>query len=239
MDAAPRSMPAPRRRSVNRTQLPEQVAGYVRELIISGQARPGEFLRIERIAEAVGVSQTPVREALLSLKSEGLVKLLPRRGFVVAPITPQDISDAYWAQATLAGELTARAAEKISDEQLERLAENVKQYSAAVAAGDWEIVPELGLEFHHELYRAAQSDRLVLILETITADLPNRAYAPSHPKQTGEEHPRLLKALRRHDPVRARTLMVEHLIGQGERLVRILTDRGFWAADVASADARS
>src|SRR5437763_14072564 len=107
VDAAPRSMPAPRRRAMNRTQLPEQVATYVRELIITGQVRPGEFLRIERIAQAVGVSQTPVREGLLSLKSEGLVHLLPRRGFVVAPITPQDISDSYWAQAQIAGELAA------------------------------------------------------------------------------------------------------------------------------------
>jgi DNA-binding GntR family transcriptional regulator len=221
---------------MNRTQLPEQVAAYVRDLIISGQVRPGEFLRIERIAEAVGVSQTPVREGLLSLKSEGLVRLLPRRGFVVAPITPHDISDSYWAQAQLAGELAARAAEKITDEQLEQLAENVEQYAAAVAAADWELIPVLGLEFHRELYRAAESHRLVLILETITADLPNRSYAASHPKQTGEEHPRLLRALRRRDAAGARDLMIKHMTGQGERLIKILAERGFWRPeDLADA----
>src|SRR5436309_1065177 len=106
-----------------------------------------------RMAEAVGVSPTPVREGLLSLKSEGLVNLLPRRGFVVAPITPQDIKDSYWAQAQLAGELAARAAEKITDEQLKHLAENVKEYAGAVASGDWESIPEIGLEFHREVNR--------------------------------------------------------------------------------------
>src|SRR5437660_9800100 len=95
MDAASKRTPPARRRSATRTQLPEEVAGYVRDLIISGEARPGEFLRIERIADALGVSQTPVREGLLSLKSEGLVDLLPRRGFIVAPITPQDITDLF------------------------------------------------------------------------------------------------------------------------------------------------
>ena len=108
MDAAAspgRPKPEPRHR-LKQAQLPEQVAAYVRELIMSGAARPGEFLRIERIAEAVGVSQTPVREGLLALKSEGIVNLLPRRGFVVAPITPHDISDLYWVQAHIAGELT-------------------------------------------------------------------------------------------------------------------------------------
>src|SRR5881397_3995719 len=109
VDAASNSTPSPRRRSAARTQLLEEVAAYVRDLITSGNARPGQFLRIERIAEAVGVSQTPVREALLSLRSEGLVDLLPRRGFMVAPITPQDITDLFWAQSLIAGELAARA----------------------------------------------------------------------------------------------------------------------------------
>ena len=58
-----------------RQQLPEEVAAYVRELIISGDAVPGEFLRMDRVADAVGVSNTPVREGLLVLRSEGFVKL--------------------------------------------------------------------------------------------------------------------------------------------------------------------
>jgi DNA-binding GntR family transcriptional regulator len=229
VNAAQPSMPRPEPRSrLKRTQLPEEVAAYVRELIMSGEVRPGEFLRIERIAEAVGVSQTPVREGLLALKSEGIVNLLPRRGFVVAPITPHDIADLYWAQALIAGELAARAAEKITEEHLQRLAKNVKQYAEAAAAGDWEATPDIGLEFHREMNRAADSHRLVLTLETITADLPNRYYAASHPRQTGTEHPQILKALRQHNGARARELMIKHITGQGERLIQIMTDRGLW-----------
>src|SRR3954464_12370408 len=93
-----------------RQQLPEEVASYVRELIISGSVRPGEFLRMERIAEAVGVSNTPVREGLLALRSEGFVRLVPRRGVVVEPFSRQDIHDIFWTQGVLAGELAARAA---------------------------------------------------------------------------------------------------------------------------------
>src|ERR1700721_932931 len=76
-----------------RPQLPEGGGSYVRELIISGAVKPGEFLRMERIAEQVGVSNTPVREGLLALKSEGFVQLVPRRGFVVATFTQQDVLD--------------------------------------------------------------------------------------------------------------------------------------------------
>ncbi len=225
--SAKRTVPS-RRKSATRTQLPEEVASYVRDLIISGEARPGEFLRIERIADALGVSQTPVREGLLSLKSEGLVNLLPRRGFVVAPITPQDIKDLFWAQAQLAGELAARAAEKVTDEQLEHLTANVKQYAAAVAAGDWELIPEIGLEFHREVNRAAHSHRLVLILDTVMANLPGRFYAAGNPKQTGAEHPELLKAFKKRDSERARRLMIDHISAQGDRLIEILAERGLW-----------
>ena len=212
----------------NRTQLPEEVATYVRDLITSGQVRPGEFLRIERIAEAVGVSPTPVREGLLALKSEGFVNLLPRRGFVVAPMTPQDIYDLHWAQAQIYGELAVRAAERITDEQLEVLAQNVKAYTSAVSSGDWEILPELGQAFHRELNIAAQAPRLVMLVDSIHANLPNRHYSAANPKHTGEEHPRLLKALRRRDAETVRTLMIDHIVGQGKRLVKTLTERGLW-----------
>src|ERR1700691_6772504 len=97
-----------RDRLSRRQQLPEEVAGYVRELIIAGAVKPGEFLRMERIAEQVGVSNTPVREGLLVLKSEGFVQLVPRRGFIVAPFTQQDVRDLFWAQAPLAKEIAAQ-----------------------------------------------------------------------------------------------------------------------------------
>src|SRR3954453_5446958 len=126
----PQDALAPPPRHPRRQQLPEEVAGYVRELILSGEVRPGEFLRMEPIAEAVGVSNTPVREGLLALRSEGFVKLVPRRGFVGGPFTQQDVHDLFWAQAQLAGELASRAAAKIDDKELVRLDELVKAYPA-------------------------------------------------------------------------------------------------------------
>lgn len=220
--------PESRRASSVRTQLRDEVVAYVRELITSGQVRPSEFLRIEPLAEALGVSQTPVREGLLSLQSEGIVQLLPRRGFIVAPITPQDIADLFWAQAVIAGELAARAAVNITEDELRRLSANVAQYNKAVTAGDWELTPELGLDFHRELNRAARSHRLVLLLDTVTANLPNRIYAAGNPKQTGHEHPQLLKALRCHDSDLARELMTRHISAQGDRLITTMRERGFW-----------
>jgi hypothetical protein len=79
-----------------------------------GTVRPGDYLRMDRIAVAVNVSNTPVREGLLILRAQGWVRLLPRRGFVVAPYAKQDVRDVFWAQAVLAGELAANAAKRIT-----------------------------------------------------------------------------------------------------------------------------
>src|SRR5689334_8388331 len=105
----PTSRSLPRSSNSQRQQLSEDVASYVRELIISGRVRPGDFLRTEPIAEAVGVSNTPVREGLLLLSGEGFVELVPRRGFMVSAFSRQDVRDIFWAQAALAAELAGRA----------------------------------------------------------------------------------------------------------------------------------
>src|SRR5271168_3455597 len=140
-----------RERGSKRQQLPEEVASYVRELIISGTVRPGDFLRTEPIAEAVGVSNTPVREGLLALRSQGFVQLVPRRGFVVASFTPQDVRDLFWAQAQLAGELAARAAKKMTPELADKLEANLAAYEKALAADDEDGVARYGYAFHREI----------------------------------------------------------------------------------------
>ena len=87
-----------------------------------------------------------MREGLLALRSEGLVELLPRRGFVVTPITAQDITDLYWVQAAISGELAARAAERITAEQISLLDDNVRQYRRAASSEDWNLTQQLGGE---------------------------------------------------------------------------------------------
>src|ERR1700730_12986054 len=104
-----------------RQQLSAEVASHVRELIMSGRLRPGEFIRQEQIAEELELSATPVREGLLTLKGEGFVQLKPRRGFVVAPLSAADVRDLFTAQELLAGELVYRAAGRIDDDGLREL----------------------------------------------------------------------------------------------------------------------
>ncbi|RZL81057.1 MAG: GntR family transcriptional regulator [Rhodococcus sp. (in: high G+C Gram-positive bacteria)] len=216
-----------------RQQLPEEVATYVREMIISGEVRAGDFLRIERIAEAVGVSTTPVREGLLALRSEGFVEMVPRRGFVVAPFTKQDVRDLFWAQAQLAGELAARAAKNVTPQQIAELDGILQQHQEAIAQGDTERIASLGHAFHRKINLTADSPRLARILGSVVTNLPNRFYATieGHLTTTQDAHPLLLEALRKHAGKKAKALMESHIVDGADHLIEELEQRGMWDTD--------
>lgn len=225
------AMPVGGSRASSHRQLPEEVATYVRELILSGAVRPGEFLRMDRIAEAVEVSNTPVREGLLSLQSEGFVRQVPRRGFVVAPFTPQDVRDLFWAQALLAGELASRAAKLMTTEQLDHLDALVADYDVAIERRDAVAIDELGHQFHRQINLAADSHRLALVLGSVVRQLPNRFYATieGQVEATHADHPVIVEALRRRQGARARKLMQQHLELGADRLIDSLRLRGMWS----------
>src|ERR1035437_1300667 len=93
-----------------RLRLSDEAAAHVRDLIVTGQLKGGEFIRPEAVADTLGISATPVREGLLQLQTEGLLQVAPRRGFIVSSLSPKDIRDGAQASALLGGELCARTA---------------------------------------------------------------------------------------------------------------------------------
>ncbi|EAU48727.1 hypothetical protein R2601_04103 [Salipiger bermudensis HTCC2601] len=216
-----------------RSQLSQDVASYVRELIISGRARRDDYLRIDTIAKAMGISSTPVREGLLMLQLEGFVKLVPRHGFRVVGVEPQDVLDIFWAQGVLAGELAARAAMRASEDELSELEALIEAHSRAVAAGDEPSYTRLGHQFHRAVNLAARSNRLANLLGNMTKQLPNQFYGKIEGQIEGslEYHPRILEAIRGRDAEAARAQMVEHIVSGGDALVQYLEDQGLWAED--------
>ena len=106
-------------RVVRREQLADEVAAHLRTRIMSGSLRPGTFIRLDETAAELGVSITPVREALRALRGEGMVQLEPNRGHVVSEFTRGDIEDIFWMQATIAEQLARSAAERITDEGID------------------------------------------------------------------------------------------------------------------------
>ena len=216
---------------IRRQQLSEDVAAHVRELILSGTVRPGTFLRTEPLAEAVGVSNTPVREGLLIVAGEGFVELVPRRGFLVAEVSRRDILDLFWAQASLAGELARRAAAEITAEQLDHLDEVFAEHRRAEETGDHATTVRCGHEFHRSVNLAADSPRLSSILGSLVKQLPNRFYndIEGHSADTLAAHPRIIAALRRGDGDAAARRMHDHIMASADELVASLERGGMWS----------
>jgi len=220
----------PSRRVIARPQLSDEVAARLREQIMDGRVRPGEYLRLERLAAEFGISVTPVREALQSLRSQGFVHLEPRRGFVVAPLSRQDVADLFWVQAGIAAELAARAADAITTGVLRELTGIQEALRRAVADGRTDLVEEHNHAFHRSINLAAGSAKLAWSLSSVARYVPRGLYGrlPDWPRTALQDHEAVLQALTRADPDQAAAAMRAHITRAGELLIVHLERRGLW-----------
>ncbi|WP_037956021.1 GntR family transcriptional regulator [Streptomyces sulphureus] len=210
-----------------RPQLSEEAASYLRDLITSGTLAPGTRVRAEVVSAEMGISSTPAREALQALRAEGFLSLEPRRGFTVASMTGDDIRDIFLAQSFVAGELAARAAERVDPEQVSRLQEIHEALIAAAAEGESAAQEEWNHKFHRELNLIADAPRLAWVVGLLSRYVPRRFYASIEgwSRTTVEDHAGLLTAVLEGDSKAARIRMVEHIHRAGEQLAQHIDER--------------
>ncbi|QUQ66422.1 GntR family transcriptional regulator [Kutzneria sp. CA-103260] len=213
-----------------RPQLSDEVAAHLREAIMSGVLRPGQFVRLDAVAAELGVSVTPVREALLALRGEDMVELEPRRGFVVSPLSRRDVEDMFRLQADLAVQLAVRATELITPEQLQHVSQVALDLASAV--GHQEL-SALEYEFHRLINKAAAARKLARFLDMASRYVPARVYTadPQWRLQVVADHADLLAALRSRDPEAARSAALRHVQDGEQRLLRHLDAVGMWSSN--------
>ena len=224
--------PRPRSgRALRRSQLSDEVAGHLRAAIMTGTLRPGTFIRLDETAVQLGVSITPVREALLTLRGEGMVRLEPNRGHVVLPLSRRDVEDIFWLQATIAKELAVTAVERITDAEIDELERLNDALAAAVAAADVDAIAATEFAFHRAFNYATGRVKLSWFLLHVAHYIPPMLYAadPEWGAVAVANHRRLIAALRRRDVAEA----VEHTTWQFTDASRRLTDKlnqiGIWS----------
>ena len=227
---APASARVGNRGGSRRSQLSDEVAGHLREAIMTGVLRPGTFIRLDETAARLGVSITPVREALLTLRGEGMVTLEPRRGYVVQPLSRQDVADIYWLQATIARELVASAADRLSDEQIDELERANEALATAVVEGDPATVGAAEFAFHRLLNRGAGRIKLAWFLLHAARYMPPQIYVtdPAWGEAAVETHWRLIEALRRRDKPALVELAAAEFNDGVNRLLEQLERNGMW-----------
>jgi DNA-binding GntR family transcriptional regulator len=207
-------------------RLSDEAASYIRELVVSGQLIAEEFIRPEAIAERLGISATPVREGMLRLQSEGFLGVVPRRGFVVLPLSPKDISDAFEAQALLAGELCSRTAGLLTLSNFNVLQDVQNKLEVAAKRGDLVKVEELNFNFHRIIYHISDAPKIQWLLNATLRYAPRRFYATigGWPEASTHDHRAILSALQASDGDAAREAMVDHIRGAGWLLAKHLAE---------------
>lgn len=202
----------------------------IRAAIVNGRLEPGQRLKEEELARELGISRTPVREALLYLQAEGLVDSAPNRGATVRAYAPEEIDDLYDLRALLEAHAARRAASRISEEDVERLRESNARF-AKLAAGDETLVDLIGenLVFHTTILEAAGSERLAqMVRKVVELPLVYRSfywYSPEQKRVSDHYHQQLTHALAARDAERAELLMKEHVFEARDFLIEKLKER--------------
>lgn len=213
-------------RPVKRERFAEEVASELRELILAGDLLSGSRIDQDAVADAHGMSRLPVREALIALEQEGLVVNTPRRGSYVAELQPEDVLDQYEVYGLVAGIAAARAAERLSADELDQLRKAHQQFCKAKGGAAQQRANE---SFHQIINRTA-SRRLRSVLGLLARSLPSQHYMfdTDWAKLAADHHEKILFAIERRDVAGARAAMAEHLIASGHEAVVALRAKGFW-----------
>jgi len=214
-------------------QRPVGVLERLRALILTGEYGPEERLIEEQLAERLGVSRTPVRQALTMLEAEGLVEITPNRGATVCSFSIQDVWDIYDLRAVLEGHAARRAAGRIERRELKRLRELAREMEGLPGHFDdheeeIRALVALNQEFHGTIVEASRNRRLErLINRTVEIPLMFKAFYwyTSHERTISNHyHRQILEALENGDADRAEIIMREHVYEGRDFVIRALKE---------------
>lgn len=196
----------------------------IRGDILNGKYKENEELKEVAIGQELGVSRTPVREALRQLELEGLVQIIPNRGAFVTGIQASDVRDIYLIRARLEGLCARWACEHITKEQMDAMEENVYLAEFHAKKGNMEQMTELDNQFHRILYESANSKMLehllmdyhqyVMRIRRKTLSTPERAIA------SNKEHHGIMEAIKANNPELAERLADEHMVNAYDNMVK-------------------
>jgi DNA-binding GntR family transcriptional regulator len=195
--------------------LRDQIYHQIRNLIVVGQMRPGEIINEVAIAEALGVSRTPVREAVKRISDEGLVNILAQTGIYVAPISRADLEEAYVIRRALEMESARRAAARFSPAAGELLKDNVAAHRLAISQGRYATAIQLDDVFHRTIAEICGLPMIWRAVDISKAQMDRGRHLvipkPGYGEQTIEQHEAIFEALKRHDAEGAAQAMERHL----------------------------
>lgn len=194
--------------------LSTKVYRILKASIIKGDLKPGEKLWERKIAEQLGVSRTPVREAIQKIAAEGFVKMEPNLGIVVHEFSFKDLKEVLQIRRVLEGLAASVAAEKINPEEISQLEKNIEETNICVIKNDLVTYLEFNAKFHSLIFQFSRNERLIkMSLQLVGPEHRFKIRAltiPGRLKYYLEEHQKIVEALKRRDAEQAGRLSQKH-----------------------------
>ena len=206
--------------------LRETVCEALRDAIRRGILEPGERLMEVQLAEELGISRTPVREAIRKLEQEGYVIMMPRRGTYVSSVSVHDVKEIFEIRSALESLSTGLATRRIEPEELEKLRALLTEIEGHIERKDIDKIVATDIEFHGLLYQVSRNDRLVTIISNLKEQLARfRTLSMSYPgrlQETLEEHRAMVEAIAAGDVEAARDAAERHMERAEETLLKAM-----------------
>lgn len=210
-NGAQRNMFQPSELHVTKT---ERAIQAIRDAVLRGAFRAGEQLTVGELAEQLGISPTPVREAVRTLQAEGLLTQTPHHTIVAIPFSEQDVIDVFDLRVVLEGEATRLAVPFMTAEDIEQLAAILRQMQGALQIADFPSIHRFNADWHLAIYRISNNPILVETIQNLWKKFLWESLwsMPTHSQISIEQHAEIMVALRARDADRATTLMGAHLL---------------------------
>ena len=203
--------------------LRDVVFNTLRQAILRGELKPGERLMEIQLANKLGVSRTPIREAIRKLELEGLVLMIPRKGAEVAEITEKSLRDVLEVRRALEELAVQLACEKITKEEIRELERVAKEFQQVVNSSDITEIAEVDVCFHDIIYTATDNQKLIQLLNNLREQMYR--YRVEYLKRDGvfpqliAEHEAIIRHIENNEKEKATQVMCRHIDNQVETVI--------------------
>ena len=203
----------------------DQVVDYIYQLLLKGELEPGDQLKESLLAEQMGISRAPIREAMKELVEKGLVDYRPQVGSFIPVLSPKQIVDSYTTRGILEGYAIMETCELFSDEEIEKLDNLVDQMENYANKKNHKMVIEAGGEFHDLLISKNSNvqlleytDRLSLKLHVLFLKYWGKLYSPT---EIGRRHRKIVESIKSKNPDRIEKVIRQHYVETGSKIAAL------------------
>jgi DNA-binding GntR family transcriptional regulator len=211
-------------RSIRRENLGTQVFEQVKGMILRGEIPPGRRIIENEVADSMGISRTPVREAVHRLATEGFLNPLPKGGYAVRGLTLSGVEETFDIRSTLESFAAFLAAKRFADEELFPLEEKIDEFQRCLDGNDLSELTRINTDFHELLYALSRSPRLIKMIHDLRDDIfllrKVMLNSADMARLSNKDHREMIRAMKKRDSEKVEKLVKKHILRGKEYLLK-------------------